>query len=725
MRITLPLILAGAVFATGAVAVEGMWQPAQLPGIAPQLEQAGLEIKPEELSDLTAYPMGSIVSLGGCTASLVSDKGLIVTNHHCAYGALAYNSTPEENLIVDGFLAESPDEERPASPGMRVYVTESIDDVTDKVLAGVDESLSGAARYKAIEKARKSLVSECEEAPGYNCRVASFYGGLSYQLVRQLEIRDVRVVYAPPESIGKFGGDIDNWVWPRHTGDFSFLRAYVAPDGSPAGYAEENVPFQPRHVMQLNPKGLEAGDFVMVAGYPGRTNRYRLASEVEHALGWNYPNQIRLFEETLEIIADAAAENPDAGVKYASRKAGLNNYLKNFGGQIDGLTRADAVALKKQQEDELKSWLKQQDSEESRQQLADIERLEQLIADDQASSERDLAISQLYQSTQLSTAIRLVKLAKQRTLKDADRDSGYQERDWIRIEQGLKSMDRSYLPEVDARFLALALGRYTQLPADQRLSSVDDWLDGANDKGTIQARVDALYAGSQLHDTDERLRWFEANETAINDSSDTMLALARALQPQLEELNEEDKAFSGTMSSLRPRYMQAIIDWKNSRGEPVYPDANSTLRVTYGTVQGVSPKDAVTLAPFTTVAGILEKDTGEEPFDSPQAELEAIRAGGDFDGYASREQGALPVNFLADLDITGGNSGSPALDSKGRLVGLAFDGNWESVSGDWIYEQPINRAIQVDVRYMLWVMHHLDKADNLLREMGLEIPAAP
>ncbi|HLR87166.1 MAG TPA: S46 family peptidase, partial [Wenzhouxiangella sp.] len=319
MRITLPLILAGVAFATGAVAVEGMWQPAQLPGIAPQLEQAGLEIKPEELSDLTAYPMGSIVSLGGCTASLVSDKGLIVTNHHCAYGALAYNSTPEENLIVDGFLAESPDEERPASPGMRVYVTESIDDVTDSVLAGVDEDMSGAARYKAIEKARKSLVGECEETPGYNCRVASFYGGLSYQLVRQLEIRDVRVVYAPPESIGKFGGDIDNWVWPRHTGDFSFLRAYVAPDGSPAGYAEENVPFQPRHVMQLNPKGLEAGDFVMVAGYPGRTNRYRLASEVEHALGWNYPNQIRLFEETLEIIADAAAENPDAGVKYASR----------------------------------------------------------------------------------------------------------------------------------------------------------------------------------------------------------------------------------------------------------------------------------------------------------------------------------------------------------------------------------------------------------------------
>ncbi len=725
MRSLLSLAIAAVCLAPAAQAVEGMWQPAQLPSIAKQLEAKGLKIKPETLSDLTAYPMGAVVSLGGCTASFVSPDGLVVTNHHCGYGALQYNSTPDNNLIINGFLAKTRAEELPGSPGMRVYVTESISDVTGKVNAGVHEWMSGAERYKAIDKAEKKLVDACESTPGYHCRVASFYGGLSYQLIKQLEIRDVRLVYAPPESIGKFGGDIDNWMWPRHTGDFSYLRAYVSPDGKSATYSRDNVPYHPKHVLKVNPEGLEAGDFVMVAGYPGRTNRYRLASEVQHALDWSYPQLIDIYKDSLAIIDQAEKDSPEDGVKYASRKAGLNNYLKNFGGQIEGLTRAHAVALKQQQETDLKNWLKKQHSDESKSLLSDIGKLNDAIAQQQANSARDMAIGQLYRSAELATAIRLVHLAKERPKPDLERDDGYQKRDWIRIEEGLKSMQRRFAPAVDRKFLVMALERYVKLPENQRLSALDEWLDGASGQSAIESKVKKLYTGSELDQLDARMKWFEADSKAIDASTDSMLVLARKLQPQLKELSDADDAMDGTLSALRPRYMQALIEWKKSRNEPVYPDANSTLRVTYGTVQGVSPRDAVHYAPFTTVQGVLEKNTGKVPFNAPEAELAAIRAGGDFDGYASPKQGTLPVDFLADLDITGGNSGSPALDSEGRLVGLAFDGNWESVSGDWLFDQKTNRSIEVDVRYMLWVMHHLDHADNLLREMDLKVPSQP
>lgn len=724
MRILLSLAIAAACLAPTAQAVEGMWQPAQLPSIAKQLEAKGLKIKPETLSDLTAYPMGAVVSLGGCTASFVSPDGLVVTNHHCGYGALQYNSTPDNNLIVNGFLARTKADELPGSPGMRVFVTEAISDVTDKVTADVHDWMTGAERYKAIDKAEKQLVEQCEATPGYHCRVASFYGGLNYQLIRQLEIKDVRLVYAPPESIGKFGGDIDNWMWPRHTGDFSYLRAYVSPDGKSATYSKDNVPYHPRHVLKVNPEGLEAGDFVMVAGYPGRTNRYRLASEVQHALDWTYPQLIDIYKDSLAIIDTAARKNPDDGVKYASREAGLNNYLKNFGGQIEGLTRGHAVQVKREQEAALKAWLEQQDSAEGKSLLADIGKLEQAIAAEQGNSARDMAIGQLYRSDELATAIRLVHLAKERPKADLERDDGYQKRDWVRIEEGLKSMQRRFAPAVDQKFLVMALERYVKLPKDQRLSALDDWLDGASERPALEGKVAKLYAGSDLDKLDARMKWFKADTKAIDASKDSMLVLASKLQPQLKELDDAENAMEGTLSALRPRYMQALIEWKKSRGEPVYPDANSTLRVTYGTVQGVSPRDAVHYAPFTTVQGILEKNTGEVPFNAPEAEIEAIRAG-DFNGYASPTQGTLPVDFLADLDITGGNSGSPALDSEGRLVGLAFDGNWESVSGDWLFDQKTNRAIEVDVRYMLWVMHHLDHADNLLREMGLKVPEQP
>ncbi len=700
-----------------AHAVEGMWQPAQLPKIADMLKQHGLKLDPAKLTDLTAYPMGAIVSLGGCTASFVSPDALIVTNHHCGYGALQYNSTPQKNLIVDGFLAKTKAEELQGSPDMRVFVTEEIRDVTRDVNARLNDQMSGAERYKAIELAIKELVKGCE-SDGYRCDVYTFHGGYSYQLIRQLEIKDVRLVYAPPESIGKFGGDIDNWMWPRHTGDFSYLRAYVSKDGKSATYAKDNVPYHPKHVLKVNPQGVEQGDYVMVVGYPGRTNRYRLADEVQGSIDWVYPTQIKVYEDTLNIINTAGKADPKVAVKYASMVAGLNNYLKNFGGQLEGLRRADAVNVKRAQEAKLEAWLKQQGGADNTALVADIGKLRQAIAADKTTRERSLDLGLVNRSSMLSSALRLVRLSKERAKPDLQRDPGYQQRDEVRIEGALKQMERRYDPKVDQQLMVYGLQRYVSLPKDQHLPALDAWLGDAKTEAQLSQKVAALYAGSQLGNTDERLKWFKADAKAIDASNDSMLKLAVAMQPQLQKLEDEQDARAGEMSKLRPRYMQAMIAWKDSQHLPVYPDANSSLRVTFGNVQGVAPRDGVSYAPFTTVQGILEKDTGVEPFNSPKAELAAIKAKA-FDGYASPKLGTLPVDFLADLDITGGNSGSPAMDANGQLVGLAFDGNWESVSGDWLFNPQLNRSIQVDVRYMLWVMHHLDHADNLLKEMGV------
>ena len=304
-----------------AKADEGMWQPYQLPAISDELADKGLEIDATSISKLTEFPMNAVISLGGCSASFVSPKGLVVTNHHCAYGSILHNSTPENNLLKDGFLASSFSEELPATPGSRVYVTEDVTDVTATVIAGTESKL-GNAFYEALDVREKWLIAECESEEGYRCQVYSFHGGLEYYLIKQLEIRDVRLVYNPAGSIGKYGGDIDNWMWPRHTGDFSFYRAYVSKQGLPADYSVDNVPYESKSFLKVSAKGVSEGDFVMVAGYPGRTNRYRTATEVENQFEWAYPEAKILRERFIEIIEQTAPEGTDERIKYESMLAG-------------------------------------------------------------------------------------------------------------------------------------------------------------------------------------------------------------------------------------------------------------------------------------------------------------------------------------------------------------------------------------------------------------------
>jgi len=336
---------------------EGMWQPHQLKEISSKLKGAGLKLNPSEMENLDQFPMNAIISLGGCTASFLSNKGLVVTNHHCAYGSIQYNSSENDNLLKNGFVAKELSEELKSAPGSRVYVTESLTNVTDKITGTIPTTVQGNEYFQAIEKNEKELVANCESSQNYRCEVYSFHGGLEYFLIKQLAIRDVRLVYAPPSSIGKFGGDTDNWMWPRHTGDWAFYRAYVDKNGQPADYSPDNVPFKPKAFLKVNANGVENEDYVMVLGYPGRTNRYRTATEVENQFNWVYPTAKRYREQYIETIKSSSSAGSEARIKYESTLAGLANYAKNYGSMIESFHKGDMLERKQREQQELQEWI--------------------------------------------------------------------------------------------------------------------------------------------------------------------------------------------------------------------------------------------------------------------------------------------------------------------------------------------------------------------------------
>ncbi len=701
-----------------AMAKEGMFTPDQLPDIARDLKNTGLRLNPNSLTDLTAFPMGAVISLGGCTASFVSPEGLVVTNHHCVRGAVQFNSTKEHNYLEDGFLAKTKTEEVPAAPGTRVYVTVEVKDVTDKVMDGISGEMSGTERYRKIDMAQKALIKACEQEAGYRCQVPGFYGGLQYKLIKRKEIRDVRLVYAPGDNIGKYGGDIDNWMWPRHTGDFGFFRAYVAADGSSADFSKDNVPYKPKHFLKVSSSGLQDGDFVMVAGYPGRTSRYARLAEVKNTFDWLYPSYVKLLENWVATIEKTAPKGSEARIKYEARLAGLNNFLKNLYGQIDGARRVDLVGRREAREAELDAWIAKDKARASY--AGAIKNLDELSEESALKQRQNFYYNNATRPQLLSAAQSLYRLAQEKTKPDAERERGYQERDLTFFKQRMSRIDRRYDAKVDKAEWMMFLKDYLARPANERVAAFDKAMGlGADyDEAKLSARLDAFYNNTKLGDKAERLRLMQADAAEFAASNDPFIKLAVALYDteMAEEKAAKDRA--GRTQALRPKYMQAIIDWQKSKNYTAYPDANSTLRITYGNVMGGSPKDGLIYTPFTTLEGILAKDTGVEPFNAPKKQLELIKAK-DYGQYALKSIGSVPVNFLSDLDTTGGNSGSATLNANGELVGLLFDGTFESVNSDWDFDPRTTRSIHLDTRYMLWVMEKLDGAENLLDEMTI------
>ena len=710
--------LAAALFAfvsTPAFAVEGMWPPQQLPEIEAALKKTGLQLDPAQLADLTAHPMNAIVSLGGCTASFVSPQGLVVTNHHCAYGAIQLNSSTEKNLLETGFNAASLADEVTAGPSARIYVTEAIDDVTATIDARLSPDMDDRARYDAIDAAKKTLVADCEKDAGYRCTVYTFHGGLVHRRFKQLEIKDVRLVCAPPGAIGNYGGDVDNWMWPRHTGDFSFLRAYVGKDGKPAAFSADNVPYQPKHHLALAKDGLKEGDFVMAAGYPGITYRNKTADEIAQTIEWTYPANIRHYETVLGLVTEAGKSDPSIPIKYASFDASWNNAMKNQQGQLEGFKRAGALERKQREEAELLAWLKAQGRDEA---LANHAALKARLAQNAANRERDQILAFGLNFGLLDAAKDIVRNAAEREKPDAERETGYQARDEAKFEGDLKQFEKRYDPAVDRRLMTYWLERYLALPKAQRVAEIDAWLGADAKPADLPAKLAPLYEGTGLGDTDTRLRWFKASKEELAGSVDPMLQLAQRLLPAVLRLEDENKAYQGALARLQPGYLESLIAHRTSQGRAVYPDANSSLRITFGTVQGYSPRDGVIYKPFTTLEGIAEKHTGAEPFDAGEAQLRAIRAK-DYGKRADPVLGTVPVDFMTDLDVTGGNSGSATLNARGELVGLLFDMTWDSVASNWVFNPALTRTIHVDIRYVLWTMEQVMPAPRLLREMGV------
>ncbi len=707
---TLTLLIA--LTATPASADEGMWLPSQVPAVA--AAHPDLALDPAVLADPTGPVLGAVVSLGGCSGSFVSADGLIATNHHCVEGYLRHISDEANNRWRDGFTAASREDEPSAGPTARVYMVAALTDVTSQMTRRLSPRLSDAARAERLESAEKALIAGCEaKAPDRRCRVAAVDGGVSYLLVESRELRDLRVVWAPPRSVGQYGGDIDNWMWPRHGFDGALLRAYVAPDGASADFDAANVPFKPAHHLPLGP-GVAEGDLVMSLGFPGRTARHRLASELAHDLDVSWPRSLEFFERWLPVIRAQATTSEDASSRLGPRISSFENRQKNLTGQTRGVLRADGVGRMRAQEDALLAWVR---ADEKRRRTWEPvwSALTASLEEAWAAGERWRPLNLvLYGSTLLRTAHDAIRWADERAKPDTSREPGFQDRDRDRYVASLRALERSlHLPTERALF-TLELSRYAADHAGT-VSSLDALLAS---HGSAEAAADALYGSTPaLADVETRVALVDASARTVRASADPFLQLAALVEADLAPERAASKARGARIETLRAQWAQAEMAFAADTGALRAPDANSTLRISFAHVRGYDPEDGLIATPFTRLSGFAAK-AGPAPFDAPAHLVAAAREGAS-SPWTVPSLGDVPLNFLADLDTTGGNSGSPVVDAQGRLVGLLFDGVWEGVANDVVYDDATNRSICLDLRALGWLLDHTEGAGWIREELGL------
>ena len=724
-RVALLPLLALLALPVLSVADEGQWPPEALATLGEarwkELASRGLELGAEDLWDgkggglLTA-----VLGLGGCTGAFVSEEGLFLTNHHCAFGAIQLASTPERNYLADGFVARTRAGEVEARGGAgRVRILSRLVDVTGRVRgpkSAFAKAKADAAREAAVERARSEIVAECEKQPDRRCAVAAFEDGRTYRLMEQVEFRDVRLVYAPPRWVGEFGGEDDNFRWPRHTGDFAVLRVYVSPDGKPAPYAKENVPYRPKRWLRVSAKGVSEGDVVMIAGYPGRTQRYLTPSAVENLEMWFYPLRSRTYTDLIAILEAEGKRDADTALRVAGAVKGYANAETNARGQIEGLARNGVAARAKAEAAELAEFLASKKDLPAEWTAAPAE-LEKVLASDRAGQDRRFFLEEIERlSSSLGSALAAVRRAAERRKPDLEREAGFQDRDLERARQGEKDRTRSLAPAAARRALAYLVEKAQAASAGAPVAALDETFGKGASRAAIEAKLAELDAKTALADEAVRLANVDATSEALAASSDPYLKLAVALHPDLAALRARRKETSGALLVWRPRYLSALEALRRSKGKAIYPDANSTLRVSFATVAGYVPREAVTYGPRTSLAGVLEKERGVEPFASPAKVLDAARAGR-LGRWADRATGSVPVCFLTNGDTTGGNSGSPTMNGKGEVVGLNFDRVWENVAGDFGWSPERSRNVNVDLRYALWLMEEVDGATELVKEL--------
>ena len=712
MRIKLLIILA--LLNLNVFAVEGMWEPSQMDTLKKELKNTGYSGDADNLTDLFSFPLNAIVSLGGCSASFVSPEGLIATNYHCIEGSyLQFNSSEKEDLFETGFVARSKSEEKPSAPGSSAYVTQSITNVTKAVLRQTENLKNDLDRYNKIESNKKSIIEECETSDEIRCNVRSFFSGETYQLEKRLKIRDVRLVYAPPASIGEYGGEIDNWMFPRHTGDFALLRAYVAPDGSSKEFAKQNKPYKSKNYLKISAKGVQEGDFVMVAGYPGTTNRLLTYNEVEFDIEEGFKGFVNFLKSGIDIMRSSTKDEDGSSLKYRGLISGYENYYKKISGQIDG---AESFSVQDKANSDWLGFIDYLNEKGSRQEKDSLDSLLSLIDDQKA---KELPNYYYGNSRMISTAQRIYRYAYERTKPNDQREIGFQERDHENIVNGIKSLDYRLDKRVDKEIFIDRLEKYRTFDGNLRRPQFSNYFQLDADFKKSKKIVEDTYSQKSLLDSaEDRLSLIELSLDELNSINDPFINIARILFNEQMEYENIAKSEASEKQRLKSTFIKSLRKYYKSIGKSLYSDANGTLRITFGNVKGVSLEDGITYGPFTRLEGINKKHNGEEPFDAPDKLMDLISQK-NYGRYELESLGSVPVNFLCDLDITNGNSGSATLNAKGELVGLAFDGMLQTIIADYKYI-PEARTISVDSRYFLWTLEKFDEARNILEELSIE-----
>ncbi len=689
---------------------EGMWLIHMLERIAAaEMNQAGLNLTAEEIYDINnASLKDAIVRLNGgmCTGEVISSQGLVLTNHHCAYDAIQGFSAPEHDYLTDGFVAKALSEEMHIED-FEISFLVRVDDVTEQMLAGITDDMSEADRETAIREARETLMAEMNPEDAKEIEIKSFYYGSEFYAFEYKTYMDVRLVAAPPESVGKYGGDTDNWMWPRHTGDFSMLRIYAGEDNEPADFSENNVPLAPKHHLKINTEGVQPGDFTMVMGYPGSTDRYLSSYGVRQALETYNPSVVAVRDLKLKTMKQHMDADLGVRIQYAAKYAQTANYWKYYIGQSKGLTRLEIEQQKKALEDEFAAWVAQDPAREAKYGEA-LSLIESYYAETDATVKSDVYA---LEAGLIGCDLPLFVFRFNRMSPGLFSDD---ESEVEATRAALTSLAESHFKEYDQAtdrdmFIQLMTKYMADIPADQQpsfFSLVADKYDG--DFGLF---AEKMYAKSFLVDLD-RCLMFLAKPSQKTLDKDLAVTVGQSLVQQYF-----GSMAGGAQEAFDRGYRLFVEGLREMQPNKLfYPDANSTMRVTFGAVGAYDPADAVHYDHFTTANGIMEKKDNSNPEFVVPSKIEELIRNRDFGRWADAD-GELHVCFIHGTDITGGNSGSPVIDGNGHLIGLAFDGNWEAMSGDITFEEALQRTISVDIRYVMWVMDKYAGASNLIEEM--------
>lgn len=683
---------------------EGMYAPEQISKLP--LAKRGLKIKPSDIYNPAGNDLSdAVVRLSiGCTAEFVSPKGLILTNHHCGFDALVSASTPGKDYGKDGYRAASMSDELVAKD-YQVFVTKRVEDVTAKVTKGT-ENLSGAELAAAIKKNSDDLQKAEQDKAGQDTtiRIQGLNSGFFYFLYETMAIKDVRVVYAPPQMIGFYGGDPDNFEWSRHTGDFTFLRAYVAPDGKSAEYSPNNVPFVPKKHLTISMNGVKENDFVFVLGYPGSTTRYRETQTIEYSQETGYPFLKEFLRAWSGALTKIGEDDEAKRIKLQGEIFSLDNSRKVFEGNVDALRRSDFLGKRRDQETKFTTWVNANPARQTKYGEV-LPRLQTISNEFYANSTRDNLVRRIPSPAytpifkQVFDAFTAVKNKQKITPeKRAEIEQAYQNRE----------------PILDREMLKFFLKSMSELPANQKIQYVENLFNRYQGKERREAEesfVERIVENKEFDSAEEVVKLYDKDYDDLQKKYPDVAGFIEYLGVERAAYTARAGKYNGEIDRLRQLYLRGMSEMN---GSLVYPDANSTLRFTFGNVKGYSPREAVQYTPFTTLKGVLEKDTGIFPFDAPD-KLRTLQETKDFGRYGVGD--SVPVNFLATTDIIGGNSGSPIMNAYGEQVGIVFDGNYEGLGNDLFFDQNYGRTIAVDIRFVLFVTEKFADAKWIVDEL--------